>query len=251
MSESVAGLFPFTKGRLRVEIGDHVIAEALALRKLCFRKGLQDDADPFDTGCLHLLLRDLPSQTVVCCFRLLILPANQISTSYAAQFYNLTGLQSYGAPVMELGRFALHPDWHHPDILRLGWAAMTRIVDALGVGLLFGCASFAGAQMAPHAAALRWLAARHLAPPSLRPLQKTRDAIPYAETLAPQRPDLAQAMAQMPPLLRTYLAMGGWVSDHAVLDPDLDTLHVFTAVEIAAIPAARARALREIAASGD
>ncbi|MBA4351813.1 MAG: ornithine-acyl-ACP acyltransferase, partial [Rhodobacter sp.] len=35
-----------------------------------------------------------------------------------------------------------------------------------------------------------------------------------------------------------------WVSDHAVLDPDLDTLHVFTAVEIAAIPPVRARLLR-------
>ena len=30
--------------------------------------------------------------------------------------------------------------------------------------------------------------------------------------------------------------MGGWVSDHAVRDPGLGTLHVFTAVEIARIP---------------
>jgi hypothetical protein len=37
------------------------------------------------------------------------------------------------------------------------------------------------------------------------------------------------------------------VSDHAVCDDDLDTLHVFTAVEIAKIPPARARALRLIA----
>jgi L-ornithine Nalpha-acyltransferase len=71
--------------------------------------------------------------------------------------------------------------------------------------------------------------------------------VAYAHDLAGDTPDLAAAMAQMPPLLRTYLAMGGWVSDHAVLDRDLDTLHVFTAVEIAAIPPARARALREIA----
>ena len=50
----------------------------------------------------------------------------------------------------------------------------------------------------------------------------------------------------LPPLLRTYLAMGGWVSDHAVIDRDLDTLHVFTAVEVARIPPARARALRAL-----
>ncbi len=48
----------------------------------------------------------------------------------------------------------------------------------------------------------------------------------------------------MPPLLRTYLAMGGWVSDHAVIDRALHTLHVLTVVEIAKIPPARAKALR-------
>ena len=42
--------------------------------------------------------------------------------------------------------------------------------------------------------------------------------------------------------------MGGWVSDHAVVDAEMNTLHVFTGVEIGAIPAARARALRLVAA---
>jgi putative hemolysin len=52
----------------------------------------------------------------------------------------------------------------------------------------------------------------------------------------------------MPPLLRTYLMMGGWVSDHAVIDRDLGTLHVFTGLEIAAVPAGRARLLRRLSA---
>jgi len=51
----------------------------------------------------------------------------------------------------------------------------------------------------------------------------------------------------MPPLLRAYLRMGGWVSDHAVIDRDLGTLHVFTGLEIRAVPPARARALRAVA----
>ena len=57
-----------------------------------------------------------------------------------------------------------------------------------------------------------------------------------------RKPDARRAMLTMPPLLRSYLAMGGWVSDHAVVDRDLDTLHVFTGLEIGAIPPARARA---------
>ena len=55
-------------------------------------------------------------------------------------------------------------------------------------------------------------------------------------------------MKRMPPLLRSYLAMGGWVSDHAVVDRDMNTLHVFTGLEVRAIPPARARALRLVAA---
>ena len=51
----------------------------------------------------------------------------------------------------------------------------------------------------------------------------------------------------MPPLLRSYLAMGGWVSDHAVVDAHLGTLHVFTGLEINVIPPARKKLLRAIA----
>ena len=59
--------------------------------------------------------------------------------------------------------------------------------------------------------------------------------------------DTQRGLQGMPSLLRTYLGMGGWVSDHAVIDEALDTLHVFTAVEIDRIPPARARLLRLIA----
>jgi putative hemolysin len=59
--------------------------------------------------------------------------------------------------------------------------------------------------------------------------------------------DERKAMQRMPPLLRTYLRMGGWVSDHAVVDCRMNTLHVFTAVEIDAIPPMRKRFLRATA----
>jgi putative hemolysin len=53
-------------------------------------------------------------------------------------------------------------------------------------------------------------------------------------------------MRRMPPLLKTYLMMGGWVSDHAVVDAQMNTLHVFTGVEIGSIPPARKRLLRAL-----
>jgi len=40
--------------------------------------------------------------------------------------------------------------------------------------------------------------------------------------------------------------MGGWVSDHAVIDPRMNTIHVFTGVEVRKIPEARKRLLRAV-----
>ena len=58
--------------------------------------------------------------------------------------------------------------------------------------------------------------------------------------------DAKKANADMPPLLSTYLLMGGWVSNHAVIDRDLNTMHFFMAIDIKAIPQELKRLLRAL-----
>jgi L-ornithine Nalpha-acyltransferase len=238
--------------RLAAVPADHDAAQAL--RYQCFMarreagRGLDGrDTDRFDAACLHMLVEEAGSGLLACTYRLMPLPSGaSIHLSYAAQFYDLSKLSGFTAPMMELGRFCIAPDRApDADILRIAWGALARVVDARGVEMLFGCSSFAGADAAKHHAALQALAAHHLGPEALRPCQRQNDAIAFAQTRTVYDPRLAQA--QTPALLRTYLMMGGWVSDHAVLDHVLDTLHVFTALDIAAIPPARARALRAVA----
>jgi L-ornithine Nalpha-acyltransferase len=48
--------------------------------------------------------------------------------------------------------------------------------------------------------------------------------------------------------LRSYLSMGARVSDHAVIDRNMNTMHVYTALKIAEIPVGRARMLRTLSA---
>ena len=91
------------------------------------------------------------------------------------------------------------------------------------------------------------LRAHHLAPRRWLPRVKAPKIFPFARALRRLTPDPRRAQAELPPLLRTYLVMGGWVSDHAVVDEQMDTLHVFTGLEIAAIPQARQRLLRAVA----
>jgi len=236
------------RGRYYVRAADTPgeIAQAQALRSLAFQtKGL--DVDKFDDACVHILVRDVSSNTLVCCFRMLILAGGcDVARSYSAQYYDLSALSRYEAPMVEMGRFCIHPDWKDPDILRVAWAAMTRFVDHNKIGMLFGCSSFAGTETDSFLDAFAMLKARHLAPKRWWPRVKAPNVFRYAARLR-RKPDQKKAMRGMPPLLRTYLMMGGWVSDHAVLDTQMNTMHVFTGLEIGAIPPARKRLLRAVA----
>jgi putative hemolysin len=93
------------------------------------------------------------------------------------------------------------------------------------------------------------LAAECIGPAEHLPGRKAAEVVDYPRLAGPVL-DRRAALAALPPLLRTYLGMGGWVSDHAVVDRELDTLHVFTCVEVDRVPPARAASLRAVAGTG-
>ena len=224
------------------------VVAAQSLRGLCFHGGgLEIDA--FDPKCSHVLIEQ-SGGTVLGCFRMQLLTGPEIRTSYAARFYDVSALartDPAAGPLVEIGRFCIHPDHSlNPDVLRLAWGAMTAFVDRSGTQFLFGCSSFAGTDPAAYLDSFALLAERHLAPPDWAPRIKAPQVYRFAQRTR-GAPDIKRARAQMPPLLRTYLMMGGQVSDHAVIDRDMNTLHVFTGVAVAAIPEARKRLLRAVA----
>jgi putative hemolysin len=167
------------------------------------------DHDEFDPLCHHLMIEETRTGKLVCCFRML--PLNDgadISRCYSAKYYELSKLAAYPGRMVEMGRFCIHPAHRDLNILRVAWAAMSRFIDREGVDLLFGCSSFHGVDAEAYMDAFALLKEKHLAP----------------------------------------LVMGGWVSDHAVIDNELNTLHVFTGVEIKRVPPKRARLLRRAGA---
>jgi putative hemolysin len=245
-----AWMLALQKGRYRARLAgsDQDTLAAQTLRGLCFRGAGQIDADRFDEVCLHVLVEEERTGVLVACFRLLPLArGTEILRSYSAQFYELSALADFEGPMVEMGRFCIHPDWRDADILRVAWGAMTQFVDENGIKLLFGCSSFKGTEAEDYLDAFAMLKERHLAPRRWLPRVKAPRVFRFARRLAQRAPDARRAALTMPPLLRTYLAMGGWVSDHAVVDRDLNTLHVFTGLEIGAVPPARARLLRLVA----
>ena len=112
--------------------------------------------------------------------------------------------------------------------------------------MLFGCSSFEGIDTESYLDAFALLRERHLAPKRWLPKVKAPRVFRFGSLLRNRKANQKAAMLKMPPLLKSYLGMGGWVSDHAVVDRDLSTLHVFTGLEIKSIPSRRARRLRAL-----
>ena len=216
------------------------IVKAQYFRGQIFRGGKIDE-DPLDERAIHGLIHDQTGK-LVCVFRMLILDTQtDLDQSYSSQFYGLDGLKDIGGRALELGRFCVDPNESHPDIIRLAWAELTQYIYENNIQLLFGCSSFQGTDIHAHAEALALLKERHLAPKPRLPMIKAPKVFEFAKRFRFKKPDLKLAQKAMPPLLRSYLMMGGWVSDHAVIDHDLGTVHVFTGVEVSKIPPARKR----------
>lgn len=226
----------------RVANGARDMAAVMALRGACFRgDAAAFDGDGFDDACRHVLV--VRGEVPVCTFRLLALQSGaDIWCSYAAQHYDLSKLSLYPAPLGEVGRFCIAPQVRDADVLRVAWGAIAAFVKANRIGMLFGCSSFEGTDAAAYSDAFAMLAARYGAPARWRPAGRGV-RLDHGRGF-----DAKAAMAQTPPLLRSYLSMGGWVSNHAVVDNDLNTLHVFTGVDVSRIPAARLRSLGRIVA---
>ena len=218
------------------------MARVLALRGALFRGDpAACDRDAFDACCRHVMVEDRARRTLLCTCRLMHLPdAAAIGSSYAARVYDLRLLARYPAPMLEVGRFCVAPDARGPDVVRLAWSLVTRVVTEEGIGLVFGCVSLPGPDPERHRAVLARLGRAQPAPPGWAPGRGPGEACALGSASAA----LTSPRALLPPLLRTYLAMGGWVGDHGVVDRDLGTVHVFAAVEVAKVPAARARLLR-------
>ena len=230
----------------RLAEGAADLGRVMDLRRASFpRADGRPEEDAQDALSAHVMVEG--GGRLLACYRVMLFGWGAgLAQGYAARFYDVAPLAGYARPIAEMGRFCLAPGGVHPDVLRLAWGAMTRLVDEGQAGLMLGCTSFRGADWMRHREGLALLAAGHIGPASHLPGRKAGEVVEYP-ALAGQVTDRRAALAALPPLLRTYLTMGGWVSDHAVVDCQLDTLHVFTCVEVDKVPPARAASLRAVA----
>lgn len=194
------------------------------------------ERDRFDPFFDHLLLLDdsrAPDDRVVGVYRLLRADqAAQAGQFYSEDEYDLSVLKTSGRPLLELGRSCLHPDYRGGMGMYHLWHALAAYVEAHGIEILFGVASFHGTDVGTLAAPLSLLHHRHLAPEDLRVTARpegfaTMDRIPAAEM------DRKAAMLAVPALIKAYLRLGGFVGQGAFVDRAFNTTDVCLILDVA------------------
>lgn len=235
---------PFAKGRFGARFASSAedVAACQALRHQCFLHSAGIDSDRFDAHCRHLMIAD--AQGLIATARIYMMrEIDHLRMSYASQYYDFKHLLRVHRCVMEVGRFCVAPQRNDPDIMRLAWSSFAEIVDQENVSLIIGCTSFAGVDASAYSRGFSLLAQRHTTRPDVTCMHDV-------ETMKLSLGNPKGGAAELPSLLRSYLQMGAWVSGRAVIDRQMQTLHVLTGLEIDKIPAGRARSLRRIGALG-
>ncbi len=198
-------------------------------------RALRRDFDNFDAVCDHLLVIDRQSGDFPCgvvgTYRLLRRSAAlDRGGFYTANEFDIAYLLAHGGEIMELGRSCVAPAYRDRPTMQLLWRGVAAYVFHHRIELMFGCASFPDPEPMALALPLSYLFHAHLAPPALRP--KARPGRYVDMCLLPEAEiDQRRALSALPPLLKGYLRLGGFVGDGAVVDRQFNTTDVCVVVK--------------------
>ncbi|MGG5810845.1 GNAT family N-acetyltransferase [Falsiroseomonas sp. CW058] len=193
------------------------------------------DADEFDAVADHLLVLDHDrgdgAEAVVGTYRLIRRGgARRLGRFYSEGEYDVSTLLALPGEVMELGRSCVAEAYRTRGTLQLLWRGIAAYVFRHRIDLMFGCASLPGTDLDALAAQLTYLHANHLAPPALRP-RALPGRFVAMDRLAASAVDMRAAMIALPPLIKGYLRLGGFVGEGAVIDEQFNTTDVCIVVK--------------------
>jgi len=208
------------------EMGAQPTPEMLAVRR---------DFDAYDAVCDHLLVIDRArgrgAAGVVGTYRLMRRShADQVGGFYTAAEYDISTMMNFSGEVLELGRSCVDAAFRTKNTMQLLWRGIAAYVFHHGIDVMFGCASLHGTDPAKLALPLAYLHHNHLAPPELRP-RAVADRYISMDLMAPEDIHPLRGLASVPPLVKGYLRVGGFVGEGAVIDHQFNTTDVCVIVK--------------------
>ena len=190
----------------------------------------QLEYDDFDQDFDHLILIDKLKknsiENVIGVYRLLLNTSVHKSRGfYSGSEYDLDCLIRTERKLLELGRSCIDIEHRGGIAIHVMWNGLAQYVIDNDVELLFGVASFHGTDTNQISHALSFLHYNYLAPLKLRPIAIGKNKIDM-DIL--DRPDVEKitALKQLPPLIKAYIRLGGYVGNGASIDADFNSIDV-------------------------
>ncbi len=198
-------------------------------------RAVRRDCDAFDAVADHLVVVDHEigpgPEGVVGTYRLIQRhAAAQVGRFYSSDEYDITPMLQFPGQVLELGRSCVDAAHRSRAVMQLMWRGIAAYVFCHKIDVMFGCASLPGTDPDALGPELSYLYYNHLAPPALCPRAIESRYIDMRR-IAPERLDRKRALAQLPPLVKGYLRLGGFVGDGAVIDRQFNTTDVAIVVK--------------------
>ncbi len=208
------------------EMGAEASPEAAATRR---------DRDKWDDVADHLLVidHDIADNAggVVGTYRMIRREAAAaVGRFYSEDEYDIHRITDFPGPVLELGRSCVDASHRGRAVMQLLWRGIAAYIEMHAIDLMFGCASLNGTDPDALARELTYLYGHHLAPPALRP-KALPDRYVDMRRADPASFDPRRANQSLPPLIKGYLRVGGFVGDGAVIDSQFNTVDVAIVVK--------------------
>lgn len=195
------------------------------------------ERDQFDPHFDHMILIDErienPRENVVAVYRLLDQDkAKQSLGFYGQSEYDLTKLLNSSRKTLELGRSCVDPAYRGGVAMQMLWNGLADYVIQNEIKVLFGVASFPGREPNLFSQALSHLHYSYMAPDDIR-VTAHPSSFQTMALLKEAEIDRKAAMVQMPPLIKAYLRLGGFVGEGAFIDHEFNTLDVCVLMDTA------------------
>jgi putative hemolysin len=212
-----------------------IFYEIMGARPLPGAEQQRRDRDGYDQVCDHLLVLDHSrgsgADAVVGTYRLIRREAAaRFGAFYSAAEYDIAPLIGYPGEILELGRSCVDAGYRARPVMQLLWSGIAAYVFHYDIALMFGCASLPGTDPDALATPLSYLYYHHLAPPALR-ARALPERFVDMRRLDPATLDPNRTLAALPPLIKGYLRLGGFVGDGAVIDEQFNTTDVCIVVK--------------------
>ncbi|UDQ89736.1 GNAT family N-acetyltransferase [Xanthobacter autotrophicus] len=204
------------------------------------------DMDSFDTICDHILVLDHDAGKIVLgrrkpkvvgTYRLLRQEvANRHGGFYTQGEFDVGGVIAAHPTLrfLELGRSCVLKPYRNKRTVELLWHGVWTYILRNKIDAMFGCASLEGTDPAELDLPLSFLHHNAMAPEEWR-ARAVEGRHVSMDRMAKADIDMKKALQALPPLIKGYLRLGGFVGDGAVVDHQFGTTDVLIILPVSVI----------------